>query len=253
MLATGLPVLRRAVSFALGRKCNRSIAYVAMMRSALLDVALMMVLSRPKPRGDPYLGDDRLVIDPSAFQRRLRRTCRGFLVGIVGKDDPTLLAALFVWSLIVHRRRIVQLPEDVQQIVVRNPRRIVGRFDHFYVSGRVGAYIIVCGAVRCAAHISNAGSRDAGELAKDLLNAPKATHTERRELDGRQLTNEPELHEDPIRYACGYATRRWMTRRAIGTLSGVRRSVKYIRVLLRGRLFGLPTPNRKSRQADSNR
>ena len=71
VLATGLPVLRRAFSFALGRKRNRSIEYVAMMRTALLDVALMMVLSRPKPRGGPYLGDDRLVIDPSAFQRRL--------------------------------------------------------------------------------------------------------------------------------------------------------------------------------------
>jgi hypothetical protein len=111
------------------------------------------------------------------------------LVGIVGKDYPTILAALFVWALIVHRRRIVQLPEDVQQIVVRNPRRIVAHFDHFYVSGRGGAYIIVCGVVRCAAHISNAGSSDAGELAKNLLNTPKATRTERRVLDERHLTN----------------------------------------------------------------
>jgi hypothetical protein len=44
VLATGLPVLRRAFSFALGRKRNRSIEYVAMMRTALLDVAFSWLL-----------------------------------------------------------------------------------------------------------------------------------------------------------------------------------------------------------------
>ena len=91
----------------------------------------------------------------------------------MGKDDRTTLAAQFIWALIVHRRGIVQLPENVQQIVVRNSRRIVAHFDHFYVSGRVGTYIVVCRIVYRAAHISNAGSSDARELAEDLLNAQK--------------------------------------------------------------------------------
>jgi hypothetical protein len=106
----------------------------------------------------------------------------------VGKDDRTTLAAQFIWALIVHRRGIVQLPENVQQIVVRNSRRIVAHFDHFYMSGRVGTYI-VCRIVYRAAHLSNAGSSDVRELAEDLLNAPKATRTERRMLDGKPLTN----------------------------------------------------------------
>jgi hypothetical protein len=107
----------------------------------------------------------------------------------VGKDDRTTLAAQFIWALIVHRRGIVQLPENVQQIVVRNSRRIVAHLDHFYMSGRVGTYIVVCRIVYRAAHLSNAGSSDVRELAEDLLNAPKATRTERRMLDGKPLTN----------------------------------------------------------------
>ncbi len=71
VLATGLPVLRPASGFDFRGKRNRSIEHVAMMRTALLDVALMIFLRDPKPRGGPYLGDDRRVIDPAAFQRRL--------------------------------------------------------------------------------------------------------------------------------------------------------------------------------------
>ena len=44
VLSTRLPVLRRAFGVALRRKRNRSVEHVAMMRTALLDVALMMVL-----------------------------------------------------------------------------------------------------------------------------------------------------------------------------------------------------------------
>ena len=71
MLAVSLPVLHRVFSLALGRKRNRSIEDVAMMRAALSDVALVRVLRGPKPRGGPYLGDDRPMVGLSAFQRRL--------------------------------------------------------------------------------------------------------------------------------------------------------------------------------------
>ncbi len=151
-----------------------------MVRAALLDVALVIALRGPKPRSGPYLGDDRRAVDPSAFKRRLRR---GFLVGVVGKDDRAVLAAPFVWTLIVFRCGIVQLPEDIQQIIVRNARRIVAHFDHFHVSGRVGAHIVVGGIVYRAAHVANARSTGPGELAEDFLNTPKATRTERRALD----------------------------------------------------------------------
>jgi hypothetical protein len=170
-----------------------------MVRTALLDVALMVVLRGPKPRGGPYLGDDRRAANPAALKRRLRRARRGFLAGVVGKDDRAVLAAPFVWTLIVLRGRIVQLPENVQQIIVRDPRRIVAHFYHFHVSGRVGAHIVVRGIVRSAAHISDARSSGARQFAEDLLNPPKAARTERRALDVRHLTNEPELYDDPIR------------------------------------------------------
>jgi hypothetical protein len=71
VLATGLPVLRRAFTFAFCRKRNRSIEDVAMMRTALLDVALMIILSKPKPRGRPYLSNDPRTRDPTVFQRRI--------------------------------------------------------------------------------------------------------------------------------------------------------------------------------------
>jgi hypothetical protein len=188
VLTTDLSTLRRAFGFAFGGKPNRSIEDVAMMRTALLDVALMIILRRPKLRGRLYLGNDRRTMDPAAFQCCLRGTCCSFLVGVVGKYDRTVLAALFVWALIVQGGRIVQLPKDVQQLVVRNPRRVVAHFDHLYMPGRVGTYIVICGIVYRAAHISNSGSSYARELAEDLLNAPKATRTERRMLDGRHLT-----------------------------------------------------------------
>ena len=71
VLTTDLSTLRRAFGFAFGGKPNRSIEDVAMMRTALLDVALMIILRRPKLRGRLYLGNDRRLIDPAAFQRRL--------------------------------------------------------------------------------------------------------------------------------------------------------------------------------------
>ena len=87
-----------------------------------------------------------------------------------------------VGALPIQSRRIVIGPENIEQIVVFNLRRIEFNLHHFRVAGLVGANVLVTGILFRSAGVADRGRGYAFEISKSLFHAPETTRPERRFL-----------------------------------------------------------------------
>src|SRR5258706_9447671 len=81
-------------------------------------------------------------------------------------------------TLTIQRGRIVILPENVQQVVIADQRRIEGHFDHFGVTGLIGAHILISGFAHRAAHIADLRGFHPGQPTERGFHAPKTSRSE---------------------------------------------------------------------------
>src|SRR5438094_5189442 len=78
-----------------------------------------------------------------------------------------------IGALPVQLRGIVVLPENVEQVSVRNFSRIIFNFNGLGMSGAVGANVFVSWVLKVSTDVTNAGSGYAGNLAERRFNTPK--------------------------------------------------------------------------------
>ena len=130
---------------------------------------------------------------PRAFERRLvsglRRLGRAAL--LIGKivDAGAVLRADVV-PLPHALRRVVALPEHLEQLVVAHALRVVDDEHRLVVAGPAGADLFVSGIRREPAGIADGGDMNAGDLPELALGAPEAAEPEHapwRSLAGRDL------------------------------------------------------------------
>src|SRR5919108_73496 len=155
------------------RACERRRAGRA---AALLEVLLVVVLGLVEGRRRLDLRHDRRA--PVRLLARLRAQRELLLLLVVEEDDRAVLVA-DVPSLAVELRRIVLVPEDVEQLFVSDELRVEGHFDDLGMPGRVRADIFVRRILERATGVTDARPGDAFDLAKRRLDAPEATGAER--------------------------------------------------------------------------
>src|SRR6476646_4742014 len=120
------------------------------MPRMLVKVALVIVLGRPEPRSLDDLRDDRLVeVLLSLFGRFARR---GFLLGVVEVDSRSVLVPV-IRTLAIEGRRVVHVPEGVQQLVVRDLGRVIGHLYRLGVARAATANLLIRRVVAVASRI----------------------------------------------------------------------------------------------------
>src|SRR5260370_3847929 len=120
----------------------------------LVERVLVGFLRAPERGRWHDLGDDRLL--EVVLRLLLRPEGLLFLLGVVREDDRAVLVPV-VGALAVHRRRIVHVPERVQQLRVRDLGRVVSDLDGLGVAGPARADLLVRPVVNRAAVITRAG------------------------------------------------------------------------------------------------
>src|ERR1700674_5089374 len=141
----------------------------------LLEISLVVVLGRPETGSGDDLGHDRPVEVVLCLSGRLTR--RLLLRGVVEKDRRAVLVTV-VGALAVQGRRVVHVPEGIQQLVVRDLCRVVSDLDRLSVTGPARADLLVGRVVPVAARITRNGIDDAGDLVEEVLDPPKASARE---------------------------------------------------------------------------
>src|SRR5690606_26577635 len=109
---------------------------------------------------------------PGPFGRCRLRCGKGVYPG------PVLRA--HVVALAVALRRVVVLPEDLQQVLVADDTRVVDYADDLVVAGLTGAGLLVGGVGREAGGIARHRQPDARDLPELAFHAPEAAHAEHR-------------------------------------------------------------------------
>jgi hypothetical protein len=143
-------------------------------RPVLLEIFLMMFLSPKEVGGRGDFRNDRIGESPGRLGPFFRLLRRVFLVGRMPVDDRAILRAAIL-TLPVQGRRIVTLPEDIEQRVVGNDRGIELDPYDFSVPCRVGTDLRVRWAVATSASVPDFRLLDAANLPKDVLDAPKTS------------------------------------------------------------------------------
>src|SRR6266849_415543 len=138
----------------------------------LLEVALVVFLRAPEPGRGHDLGDDRLL--EVALRLLLRPEGLLLLLGVVREDDRAVLVRE-VGALAVQRRRVVHVPERVQQLRVRDLRRVVSDLDGLGVAGPSRADLLVGHVVDVAALVARDGLDHARDLVEEVLDTPETS------------------------------------------------------------------------------
>src|SRR5258706_4744412 len=99
---------------------------------------------------------------------------------VVGGEDRGAVLRPDVVALAHPLGRVVVLPEDLEELLVRALRRVVGDEDGLGVAGSAAADLAVVRVRRLATDIADGGADHAGRLPEVLLGAPEAAHREDR-------------------------------------------------------------------------
>ena len=75
-------------------------------------------------------------------------------------------------------RRVVVLPEDLQQLFVADYRRVIDHAHRFRMPGFAGADFAIGRIRRVTARVASRRAVNAGELPEEALNAPETAHGE---------------------------------------------------------------------------
>src|ERR1700694_830964 len=90
------------------------------------------------------------------------------------EDDRPVLVTV-VGSLAVEGRRIVHVPESVQELVIRDFGGIVGDLDRLRVTRSAGADLLVSRVVARATGVAGHRVDHARHLVEKVLNTPEAS------------------------------------------------------------------------------
>src|SRR5581483_10520190 len=167
---------------------GRDQAGVAARAALLLEVLLVVVLGLEELAGRDDLGRDP--VRQPRLQVRPRREGLLLLLGRVEEHRRAVLAA-DVRPLAVALGRVVRAPEEVEQLLVRDVRRIELDLDRLGMAGRVGADVVVRGTVGVATGVADPGGGDAGNRAERRLDAPEAPGCECRLLCHAEQSRRP--------------------------------------------------------------
>src|SRR5665213_821443 len=118
----------------------------------------------------------------------------------MGEDRRAVLRPN-VGSLTIRRRRIVNRPKAVEQVLIADALRIEPDVDGFGVAGAAGAHLLVAWVGRCPATVTGCHFEDSGRTPKLLFDTPKAAGREGSNLGICAL-----VHHPPRTRFCG---RRW--------------------------------------------
>ena len=161
---------------------------VAVVVSAFRDVLLVILLGRPKGSRGSYLRLDGERVAPRLLDCCFGRVCKGRLLRTVVEDHRSVLRATFIRSLVIARRRIVHLPEHVEEHLVRDVCRVVGHFANLNVSGRPPMNLLVGRCIDRSTHVADPACDNARNRAQHMLGSPEASGTERRALHSSHTT-----------------------------------------------------------------
>ena len=100
------------------------------------------------------------------------------------REDHAAVLPTHVGTLPVHLRRIVQVPEHVDQRFVGNSLRIEADLHDFGMFRRAPANLLVRRLCHGATHVAYSGPRHARQARQNLLDAPEAAGAEAGKLCG---------------------------------------------------------------------
>src|SRR4029079_9412947 len=146
--------------------------------AALLEVLLVVVLGDVEGLRRLDHRDDRLAVAARRVYLALRLLGARALLLVLVEDDRAVLVS-YVPALAVQLRRVVLAPEGLEQLLVRDPLRVVRHLHDLGVAGRVRANVLVGWVLECAALVADLGLGHAVELAERGLGAPEAAGAER--------------------------------------------------------------------------
>src|SRR5581483_1457285 len=121
---------------------------------------------------------------------------RRLLLRRIIEDDAAILLAE-IRTLPVELRRVVNLPESVEQLLVAHLLGIERDFHHLGVPGRVGTNFLVTGVLCLPAHVARNGINHPRDLAERRLNTPEAARAKRGLFHGPLLMNVYECNDKP--------------------------------------------------------
>src|ERR1017187_8226987 len=143
----------------------------------LLVVALVVVLGLPEGPGLQDLGDDRTLQDAGRLEGSLRGLGR-LPLRVVGDEDRGAVLRAVVAELAVRVRRVDVVPEDVQELLVRDLLWVVHHLDRLAVPRAARGDFVVRGIRLLAARVSHGRRDDAREVVVRLLHAPETAARE---------------------------------------------------------------------------
>src|SRR5207253_4535558 len=141
--------------------------------AALLQVLLVILFGAIERVCGSNLRRDGPLELSAGFERRPRLFGCRFLHRRMEEDCRAVLRAE-VWSLAVHLRRLVRVPEDVEQMFVTYFRGIKRYLHDFRMSRFIRADILVGRIGRLAATVPHCGINHSWHALKSRLHAPEA-------------------------------------------------------------------------------
>src|SRR5512144_2472061 len=115
---------------------------LAVREAVFLEIPLVILLGSPERRCGDDLGDDRAAEAAALLQTVPGLRSRLLLVGVVEEDRGPILRS-DVRALAVLRRRVVVLPENVEETVVGHSCRIELDLNRLGVTGSIRADVLV--------------------------------------------------------------------------------------------------------------
>src|SRR5665811_516172 len=147
-------------------------------------VVVLGVVEGASRLGGLHLGGDvtKTVVLQHDLERVTRRSCRCLLMWGGPVDRAAVLRAEVV-SLAEALRRVVVLPELLEQELGGGERRVIGDQHRLGMARATAAYLLVGRVGGVAPHVSDRRGDHAGELPEDALGTPEATHCDVQDLD----------------------------------------------------------------------
>jgi hypothetical protein len=133
-----------------------------------------MLLGAVELRGGRDLRDDR-AREFAGFAELAFRLLGGNPLVLIGIKNYRPVLSADVRALAVERRRVMNLPKDFQQLLVRYARWVVLNLDNLGVSGLASANRSIAGIWDGAAGVSDGHIDDSGDLAKTRFDTPEAS------------------------------------------------------------------------------
>src|SRR5208337_3294826 len=147
---------------------------VAVRAAPVIAVVILMVrLGRVEFGQGDELGNDRRAKDAAAGEVLVRLLGRLLLLVVVVENDRAVIGAEVVF-LPVQGGRVVSHPEDVEELLVADDRRVIFDLDHLGMAGQTGADHLVGRVRNVSAGVARDHRLHARNPLENRLHAPEA-------------------------------------------------------------------------------